>query len=314
MSPKVVVITGPTATGKTKLGVELAKAVNGEIVSADSMQIYKYMDIGTAKPTPAEMENIPHHMIGTVSPLENYSVSRYVEDASACVNDILSKGKIPIIVGGTGLYIESLLSGRTFAPETSDKKLRNSISEFYDEHGGDVCLERLAAFDPESAGRLHANDKKRIVRALEIYELTGKTISEHNAETQLLPPKYEACKIALSFSDRQDLYDRINRRVDIMIASGLEKEVRDLLASGLTPAHTSMQAIGYKEMLDAVSGTSSMAEAIENIKMESRRYSKRQLSWLRRDKTINWILWEKEPDFGKGLLISTGFLEKYGIL
>lgn len=314
MPPKVVVITGPTATGKTKLGVALAKKINGEIVSADSMQIYDKMDIGTAKPTCEEMENIPHHMIGNVSPFDNYSVSRYVDDASKCTDDILSRGKTPVIVGGTGLYIDSLISGRSFAPEKEDKELRNKISEMYDEKGGSWCLEYLSSFDPESGRRLHPNDKKRIVRAIEIYKLSGKTISQHDEETRLLPPRYSACKIALSFSDRQNLYDRIDTRVDLMIEAGLEHEVRTLFASGLDGKYTSMQAIGYKEMADYISGSATLDDSVEKIKTESRRYAKRQLSWLRRDKNINWILWDKNPDFGKGLLDSTLFLEKYGII
>ena len=309
--PKIIVITGPTATGKTTLGVLLAKKLGGEVVSADSMQIYREMDIGTAKPTKEEMLGVPHHMIDIVSPRENYSVARYVEEASACVDDILSRGLHPIIVGGTGLYIDSLLSGRTFADDGAGP-LRRQLSERYEQEGGEAMLTALAAVDPESARKLHANDKKRIVRALEIYQFTGKTMTEHNDETQRKPPKYSALKIALTFMERQDLYDRINSRVDSMIDAGLADEVRRLLDMGLTENDTAMQAIGYKEMSEALSGRASITEAAETIKTESRRYAKRQLSWLRRDSSIHWIQWGKEPDFDTALHDSTMFLENTG--
>ena len=314
MPPQVVVLTGPTATGKTKLGVMLAQKLGGEVVGADSMQIYKYMNIGTAKPTAEEMAGIPHHMIDVVSPFENYSVSRYVEDASACVNEILSRGKLPVLVGGTGLYIESLLSGRNFAENGSFSGLRERLSEQYDEFGGAEMLSRLREVDPESAARLHPNDKKRIVRALEVYQATGKTITRHNLETQALPPRYTACKIALTFNSRQNLYDRIDRRVDGMVAAGLESEVQTLLSMGLTAKHTAMQAIGYKEMACKIFANCTLEEAVSAIKTESRRYAKRQLSWLGRDKSLHWIRWEKEPDFAAGLRDSTGFFQKDGII
>lgn len=314
MPPKVAVITGPTATGKTKLGVMLAQKFGAEIVGADSMQIYRYMDIGTAKPTKEEMCGVPHHMIDVVSPFENYSVSRYVEDASACVDDILSRGKLPILVGGTGLYIESLLSGRNFAVGGESAGMREALSDMYDKAGGEEMLRRLQSVDPESAARLHANDKKRIVRALEVYEATGKTITQHNLETQAIPPRYEACKIALTFDKRQNLYDRIDRRVDSMAAMGLESEVQNLLAMGLTANHTAMQAIGYKEMACKIFANCTLDDALSAIKTESRRYAKRQLSWLGRDKNLHWIRWEKEPDFAAGLRDSTGFFQKDDII
>ena len=313
MPPKVVVITGPTATGKTKLGVLLAQKIGGEVISADSMQIYEHMDIGTAKPMPEEMENIPHHMVGCVSPFENYSVSRYVEEAGAVADDIIARGKTPVIVGGTGLYIDALLAGREFAPQPSSEKIRAEIESQYDEDK-DACLAYLASFDPESGEKLKLNDKKRIVRAIEVYKLTGKTITEHNALSRLIPPRFEACKIALSFTDRQDLYDRINRRVDIMMEQGLLDEINKLLDMGLTEKTTAMQAIGYKELLASLRGECSIEEGVEKIKMESRRYAKRQLSWLGRDEKVNWIFWEKEPDFAFGLQRSTSFLEKIGII
>lgn len=314
MSGNVVVVTGPTATGKTKLGVALAKILNGEVVGADSMQIYKYMDIGTAKPMPDEMEGIPHHMVDVVSPFENYSVSRYVEDASACVEDILRRGKVPILVGGTGLYIESLLSGRDFAPFDGDAGLRQELELQYDSLGGEAMLEKLAVFDPESAARLHANDKKRIIRAIEVYHCSGKTITQHNYETQQIPPRYNACKIALTFQNREDLYRRIDLRVDLMMEAGLEAEIDRLLEMGLQADSTAMQAIGYKEIVRYKTGDWTLEEGVEAVKRESRRYAKRQISWLKRDETVHWLSWGSEPDFKAGIRISTGFLENSGIL
>ncbi len=310
MPPRVLVITGPTATGKTALGVELAKKLNGEVVSADSMQIYEHMDIGTAKVTPEETKGIPHHMVGCVSPFEEYSAARYVEDAAPICDDILSRGKLPIIVGGTGLYIDSLLKGRTFA-ERGNPEVRERISGEYDALGGEALYEKLKKIDPEAAARLHANDKKRIVRALEIFEVTGITISEHDSRDRQIPPRFEAVKIALSFENREDLYARIDRRVDIMAEAGLVQEVKKLLDMGLNEKHTAMQAIGYKELVDAILHGSSINDALDKIKQESRRYAKRQLSWLRRDSEINWILHRKTPQIDEAVQLSTEFLNKH---
>jgi len=293
--PKIIVITGPTATGKTELGALLARTMGGEVVSADSMQVYKHMDIGTAKPPEGEKQGVEHHMLDIVEPWEGYSVSRYVSDAALCIEDIHRRGKLPILVGGTGLYIDSLLSGRAFT-ERGDMALRRGLEMEYDDTGGEAMLRKLREFDPESADKLHANDKKRIVRAFEAYAATGKTISLHDRETKALPPRYDAVKYALTFSDRAELYARIDLRVDTMLKNGLESEVRGLLEMGVPRGGTSMQAIGYKEIIGAVLGESSMAEAIEKIKMESRRYAKRQLSWLRRDPEARWIEWGDAPD------------------
>lgn len=313
MPPKIAVITGPTASGKTALGVALAEALRGEVVSADSMQLYRRMDIGTAKPTPEEMRGVPHHMIDVAEPGENYSVARYVEEASACVDDILARKKLPIVVGGTGLYIDSLLSGRTFADGTSDSALRQELNERYDEIGGEGLLGELRKIDPERAQKLHAADKKRIVRAMEVYILTGKTITQHDAETRLLPPRYDAARIALDFENRADLYARIDRRVDAMVEAGLFDEVRALLAEGIPADCTAMQAIGYKEAVDAVRGQTSEADAADRIRQESRRYAKRQLTWLRRDPSLFWIRFEKAPDMALARRLSTGFLVRCGI-
>ena len=312
-SKKILVIVGPTASGKTRMAVELAKAHNGEVVSADSMQIYRRMDIGTAKPTAEEMDGIPHHMIDVADPEEDFSVARYVELASACVDDILARGKLPIVAGGTGLYVDSLLSGRTFAAFSPESALRKELEAELAERGGEAMLEELSRVDPEAAARLHPNDHKRIVRALEVYRSTGKTISEHNRETQALPPRYEALTIGLNFQDRADLWARIDARVDQMAADGLEREVRELLSSGLSPRCTAMQAIGYKEFVAAVEGDMTWREAEELVKLRSRQYAKRQLTWFRRNPEVHWLLWEKNPNFGNARQRSTELLEEFGL-
>ena len=312
-SKKILVIVGPTASGKTRMAVELAKAHNGEVVSADSMQIYRRMDIGTAKPTAEEMDGVPHHMIDVADPEEDFSVARYVELASACVDDILARGKLPIVAGGTGLYVDSLLSGRTFAAFSPESALRKELEEELAERGGEAMLAELSRVDPEAAARLHPNDHKRIVRALEVYRSTGRTISEHNRETQALPPRYEALTIGLNFQDRADLWARIDARVDQMAADGLEREVRELLSSGLSPRCTAMQAIGYKEFVAAVEGDMTWREAEELVKLRSRQYAKRQLTWFRRNPAVHWLLWEKNPNFGNARQRSTELLEEFGL-
>ena len=313
MPPKIAVITGPTATGKTALGVILAQSLNGEVVSADSMQLYKRMDIGTAKVTPEETRGVPHHMVDVYEPWESCSVSRYVADATACVEDILSRGKLPILVGGTGLYIDSLIRGLDFADAPGDEGTREALSARYDEIGGEKFREELRKVDPPRAEKLAPGDKRRLVRAMEVYTLTGKTITEHDEETKLRPPKYDAAKIALTFDDREMLYERIDKRVDIMVQSGLVEEVQALLQSGLERGSTAMQAIGYKEIVSALEGEISMPEAIEAIKRESRRYAKRQLTWLRRDESVFWIRWEKKADFDFARRVSTEFLYSRGL-
>ena len=313
MIPKVAVITGPTATGKTKLAVALAKEFDGEIVSADSMQLYRRMDIGTAKVSPGETEGIAHHMIDVAEPDESYSVSRYVEDAAKCVDDILSRGKLPIIAGGTNLYIDSLISGRDFADNEGDNALRGELDRQYDALGGEKMLEKLQSFDPERAAKLHPADRRRIIRAIEVFKLTGKTITQHDLETQQRPPRYDAAVIALDFADRAKLYERIDRRVDLMVREGLFAEVEGLLAEGLSDECTAMQAIGYKEPAAYLRGKITKDEAIELIKRESRRYAKRQLTWLRRSKDIFWIRWGASPDFQEARRLSTEYLHSHGI-
>ncbi len=313
MAEKILVITGPTATGKTRLSVELAKELGGEVVSADSMQVYRGMDIGTAKVTADEMQGIPHHMIDTAGPSEDYSVSRYVAEADAAVRDILSRGKLPIVAGGTNLYIDSLIAGLDFADRAEDAALRESLNARYDELGGEAMLEYLRGFDPERAAKLHPSDKRRIVRAVEVYTLTGQTISRHDEETKKRPRRYDAVKLALSFEDRAALYGRINARVDKMVADGLFDEVSRLLDGGLSPECTAMQAIGYKEPAAYLRGEISKDEAVELIKLSSRRYAKRQLTWLRRDGSIWWYLWPETPDFNAARQASTEYLHSRGL-
>jgi len=313
MPPKILVISGPTASGKTGLAVELALAHNGEVVSADSMQVYRRMDIGTAKPTAQEMRGIPHHMIDVADPEEDLSVARYVDMAHRCVEDILSRGKLPILAGGTGLYIDSLLSGRTFAAFDPSSPLRGRLEERLRREGGQALLDELAKADPDTAARLHPNDGKRIVRALEVYLTTGRTIAQHNAETQAIPPRYDALTLTLAFAHREDMWARIDRRVDEMMAAGLVEEVQSLLDSGVPERCTAMQAIGYKEMAAALRGDGDVRAAAEEIKLRSRQYGKRQLTWFRRNKSAKWLLWGETPDLAAALQTSTAYLEEFGI-
>ena len=314
MPPKILVICGPTASGKTALAVELARRHRGEVVSADSMQIYRRMDIGTAKPTPEEMGGVPHHMLDVADPEEDFSVARYVDMAAKCVDDILSRGRLPILAGGTGLYIDSLLSGRTFAPFQPDSPLRGELEEQLRREGGAAMLARLAQVDPDSAARLHPNDEKRIVRALEVYQSTGKTITQHNLETQAIPPRYDALTLALAFERREDMWSRIDRRVDQMMDQGLVAEVQGLLDSGVPAKCTAMQAIGYKEMAAALLSGGDVRAAAEEIQLRSRQYAKRQLTWFKRNKAARWLLWGREPDFAAALQTSTEYMEEFGLV
>lgn len=292
----LAVITGPTATGKTALGVALAKILDGEVVGADSMQIYRGMDVGTAKPTAEEMDGVPHHMIDVADPAEPFSAAKYAAMASACVEDIKARGKFPVVVGGTGLYIDGLIRGTAYAAAPSDPALRREIEAEYDALGGAAFREKLAAVDPERAARLHERDRKRLVRAWEVYALTGRTITWHDEQSRLQAPRYAAYTAALDFQDRQDLYDRIDMRARAMFRRGLVQEVQRLLDSGLAAGVTAMQAIGYKEVAACLAGEYTLDEAVDRVCRASRRYAKRQITWLRHRSDIHWLRWEKTPN------------------
>ena len=300
MSKQIVVICGPTASGKTALSIALAKAFDGEVVSADSMQIYRRMDIGTAKPTREEMDGVPHHMLDVAEPGEAYSVSRYVEEATACVEDILARGKLPIVCGGTGLYIDGLIRGTDYQPAGTDNGIREQLEGEWEAQGAEEMMARLAAVDPDSAARLHLSDKRRILRALEVYLATGETITVHNARTKAIPPRYEAIMIGLNTEPRQILYDRIDRRVGIMLEQGLLQEVQSLLEDGLLDG-TAAQAIGYKELLAYFRGEMTLETAADLIRQKSRNYAKRQLTWFRRDERVKWIVYNA-PEAAQAVL------------
>mgnify|MGYP001025717415 CR=1 FL=1 len=309
---KIICVAGPTASGKTRLAVELAKKYDGEVLSCDSMQIYCGMEIGTAAPTISEMQGVPHHMIGVADPGEDFSVGKYVELAEPVLQDILSRGKTCVVCGGTGLYADSLLLGRSFAPCPSTG-MRETLEAEARQSGIEPLLARLKEVDPEAGARLHPSDKRRIIRALEVYLETGETISAHNAATRQLPPRYDAVWIGLQFADRADMKALIDRRVDKMTEEGLLEEVQALLAMGLPRNATAMQAIGYKEFLGVLDGTLTEQEALELVKLRSRQYAKRQLTWLRRNPAIHWIYWEKDRDFARALQISTEILTASGL-
>ena len=313
MPSKVLCVVGPTACGKTKMGVLLAQKYNGEVVSIDSMQIYKGMTIGTAAPTAAEMSSIPHHMVAVADPGDNWSVARFAEAADYCIQEILQKNKLPVLVGGTGLYLDAVIAGRNFAPGASGGAVRRDLERELETGGLEPLLARLREVDPASAEKLHPSDTKRILRALEVYRESGKTISQHNAETRSLPKKYDPIYIGLAFRDREDMKALIDRRVDRMMEEGLPEEVRALRDAGVPRDSTALQAIGYKELLSALDGERTMAEAAEEIKLRSRQYAKRQLTWLRRNPDIHWIFWEKERNFAAALQIATEILTTEGL-
>ncbi len=282
----IICIAGPTASGKTALAVELAKVTNGEVVSCDSMQVYKCMDIGTAKPTEEEMQGIAHHMIDVAEPDEDFSVSRYCRMAAPIVEDILARGKTAIIAGGTGLYMDSLIQGNDFAPFPSTG-VREMLEARADKEGVDAMRALLESIDPASAARIR--DRKRLIRALEVYYETGETITAHNERTRAKPPRFSPVWFALDFDERAELYRRIDLRVEIMLQQGLVDEIRHLLSSGISEKATSMQAIGYKEFADALAGRCTIAEAAAQVQQASRRYAKRQLTWFRRNPDIHWL-------------------------
>ena len=313
MAPKILCVVGPTACGKTTLGVLLAKKFNGEVVSADSMQIYRGMTIGTAAPTEAEMGGVPHHMIAVAEPGQQWSAARYARMAVPIVDDILARGKLPILVGGTGLWLDTVVQGRTFAGGHAGGEIRRDLQQRLEREGIEPLLAQLRQADPESAERLHPADEKRILRALEVYLETGRTITAHNEETKRIPPRYDAIWIGLKFADREDMKALIDRRVDKMVQEGLLEEVENLLASGISRDATALQAIGYKEFLGVAEGTVTVEEAVAEVKLRSRQYAKRQLTWLKRNEAIHWIEWKKERDFERALQLSTEILSAAGV-
>ncbi len=305
--PLVIVIAGPTASGKTSLAIEIAKKFDGEIVSADSMQIYKKMDIATAKPTADEMSEVRHHLIGFVDCNDEYSVAMYKSDALNAIRDIIARGKLPVVCGGTGLYIDTLIKNTTFF-DYDKSDVRADLEKEADEKGIEFLFERLREADPDAAQRLHINDRKRIVRALEVFLTTGKTITEQDRMSHLEESEFDWCVIGLTADERQFLYDRINRRVDIMLESGLLREAEDFFSSDYSS--TARQAIGYKELKPYFDGFVSLDEAVEKLKMETRRYAKRQLTWFRRNDKINWLEIDRYSG-GEIIKAASEIIEKY---
>ncbi len=284
----VIAVVGPTASGKTALGIELAKYYGGEIVSADSMQVYRGMDIATAKPSTEEMQGIAHHLMGFLDRDQAFSVADYTTLAGERISDIHSRGKQPIIVGGTGLYIDSLLENINFPDIKRSDSLRRSLEEYASREGSEALFERLRKCDPETAAVLHPNNLVRVIRAIEVFELTSRKISELKAESRRQETPYKTAFIGLTYRDRQKLYDRINRRVDLMAEAGLEEEARQVYESG--QLKTACNAIGYKELVPYFRGECTFEESIEKIKLETRRYAKRQLTWFRKNAEIKWVM------------------------
>lgn len=298
IKPYLIIIAGPTAVGKTSISIEIAKQLNGEIVSADSMQIYKYMDIGTAKISKNEMQGIQHYLIDEINPEENFTVSDFQLKAKNYINGILNKNKLPIVVGGTGLYINSLIYDLDFSQAISNWKLRENLLNKAKQYGNEWIYGELKRIDIDSANRIHINDTKRIIRALEIYYETGKPMSHFYKDFRKENNEYNIIFIGLTM-DRKILYERINNRIDLMIKKGLIDEVNKLLHMGYSENLVSMQGLGYKEIIAFLKGESSLAEAVEILKRDSRRYAKRQLTWLRREEKIKWIAVDKFHDNGE---------------
>lgn len=297
MNDKIIAVAGPTASGKSALALELCKRLDGELISLDSMQIYRGLDIGTAKPTKAEQAEVRHHMIDICEPTENFSAAEFAERAHKVIADVQLRGKRAVLCGGTGLYLDTVLGRLDFGEIESDEKLRGELIAFAEKNGAKALHERLRGIDPQAAEKIHPNNVRRVARAIEIYELTGKTKTEHDREAISDSP-YESLIIGLDYDDREVLYSRINRRVDAMIEAGLEGEVRSLVSRGLLSAEsTAGQAIGYKEMLGYIAGDCSLGDTVEKIKLGTRRYAKRQLTWLRRNPNINWLYPDRLCDF-----------------
>ncbi len=309
---KIVCVAGPTGCGKTRLGVLLAKKFHGEIVSADSMQIYRGMRIGSAAPTEDEMDGIRHYMIGVADPWESWSAARYVETAVPLIDDILNRKKLPILVGGTGLWMEAAVKGEIFAPGYKDSPVRRELEDRLKSEGIEKLLRELSEIDPEAAARLHISDQKRIVRALEVWRETGMTITEHDKISKSRPNRYSAVWIGLRYRDREIQRERLNHRVDEMAKRGLLEEVRALIKIS-PPDATALQAIGYKELIPVLSGEKTLSDGLEEVKLRTRQYAKRQLTWFRRNRDINWIEWEDSQNFPEALRISTEILMEAGV-
>lgn len=312
MENRLICICGPTASGKTALSVALAKQLHTEIISADSMQIYRGMDIGTAKPAAEERQGVPHHLLDICAPGEAFSVARYVELADAAAQDVLSRGMIPIVAGGTGLYMDALIECSTFSGDETDLSVREKYQRMAAEQGNEAVHACLAKVDPEGAERLHPNNLKRVIRALEVYEQTGMTIDAFNRLHKRPAPKYAALKIGICPAERQTLYDRIDLRVDQMLADGLLEETKRLLDSGVL-AGTAAQAIGYKELLGYLQGDAPLADCVALLKQRSRNYAKRQLTWLKRDDNIHWIYYNNGEELPAILQEATEYLQKHGV-
>ena len=308
--PLAVAVVGPTASGKSSLAVKIAKHFTGEVVSADSMQIYKRMDIATAKVTAEEMQGVPHHLIDFVEPWESFSVAEYKALALSCIGDIVRRGKLPVLAGGTGFYVDTVINNTSFLDyEKTD--IRKKLLLRAENEGTEALWNELSKVDKESAEKIHKNDLKRIVRALELYSATGKTMTEQRRLSHLEESGYSFCLIGLTAENRQFLYDRIDRRVDLMLKNGLLEEAKSFFE--LEHSQTAKQAIGYKELKPYFDGVLTLEEATENLKRETRRYAKRQLSWFRRNKNINWLYIDKESEgtlFIKSLEIIENFIEK----
>lgn len=312
MENQLICVCGPTASGKTALSVALAKARNTEIISADSMQIYRGMDIGTAKPAEEERQGVPHHLFDIRDPGGAFSVAQYVELADACAQSLLERGKIPIVVGGTGLYLDALIECNTFSGGDTDPTIRERYQQMAAEQGNEAVHEALCAVDPESAERLHPNNLKRVIRALEVYHQTGMTIGALNAQNRRTTPKYRAYKIGLCPASREVLYQRIERRVDDMMRGGLLDEVLHLLSTGRLKG-TAAQAIGYKEVIPFLEGRDSLENCIALLKQHTRNYAKRQMTWLARDPDIYWLRYEEGTELAALLHDSTAFLHGCGV-
>lgn len=284
----LVILTGPTAVGKTALSINLAKAINGEIISADSMQVYKKMDIGTAKVMPEEMDGVKHYLIDAIEPMEDFHVVRFQKMVLEAMDEIYAKGKIPIICGGTGFYIQAILYDIQFTEQEIDEDYRKSLEDFADENGNEALHERLNEVDPESAASIPAANRKRVIRAIEYFHQTGEKFSDHNEREKQRTSPYNFAYFVLN-DDRAILYNRIDKRVDIMMKAGLLDEVKMLLSLGCKPGMTSMDGIGYKEIISYLDGNITLEEAVELIKKNSRNYAKRQLTWFRREKEVTWL-------------------------